>query len=113
MQALVLMNDEQFVEASRNFAQRAIKQGGATAGDQMKYAFRLATSRLPNDGEMQVLNDNYAEQLLFYQGNKEAATQLVSVGESKRDEAIDVSDLAAMTMMANLILNLDETISKE
>jgi hypothetical protein len=113
MQALVLMNDEQYVEASRNFAQRAIESGGTTANEQINYAFRLATSRLPTAAELEVLTRNHAEQLQFYQGNKEAATQLISVGESKRNESIDVSELAAMTMVTNLIFNLDESISKE
>ncbi|MCA9217431.1 MAG: DUF1553 domain-containing protein, partial [Planctomycetales bacterium] len=111
--ALALMNDEQFVEASRRMAQRIMTEGGAGAGQRAAYAFRLATSRLPSQSEMQVLLDVYQTAKSRFQKDPDAAQKLVSVGESARDETLDVCDLAAWSIVANMILNLDETITKE
>ena len=110
--ALALMNDEQFVEASRHMAQRIMTEGGMGDGQRASYAFRLATSRLPEDKELQVLLDVYRSSLEKYQSDREAAERLVSVGESKRNESLDASQLAAWSVVANMILNLDETITK-
>jgi len=110
--ALALMNDEQFVEASRQFAERTMTEGGKTDADRASYAFCLATARLPQAKELEVLLDVYKAGLAKFEADKEAATKLINVGESKPDEKLDTSQLAAWTMVANLILNLDETITK-
>ena len=110
--ALALMNDEQFVEASRHIAMRIMDEGGKGDGQRAAYAFRLATSRLPNDAELKVLLDVYRDALSRFDSNKTAARKLVSVGESELDEKLDVSELAAWSIVANMILNLDETITK-
>lgn len=110
--ALALMNDEQFVEASRALAQRTMNEGGESATDRATFAFRLATMRRPSDAELAVLMDVYKANLVKYESDKEAATELINVGESKPDEKLDVSQLAAWTMVANMLLNLDETITK-
>ncbi len=110
--ALALMNDEQFVEASRAFAQRAMNEGGKTDKERATYAFRLATARNPNEAELAVLIDVYQANLNKYQGDKEAATKLINTGDSKPDERLDASQLAAWTMVGNMILNLDETVTK-
>jgi len=111
--ALALMNDEQYVEASRRLAARMLKEGGATPADRLTYGFRLATARRPSPSELEVLVKLYTKQLGHYQSNRDEGLKLLSVGRSKRDESLDISQHAAMTMMANLILNLDETITKE
>jgi hypothetical protein len=113
LQALVLMNDEQYVEASRNLAQRMLKEGGAAAGDQLAYGFQLVTARRPQPAELAVLAQVHDEHLAHYQANVEAAGKLLEVGEAARDDSLDAAHHAAMTMMANLLLNLDETITKE
>jgi hypothetical protein len=110
--ALALMNDEQFVEASRHFAERMMTEGGKTDADRASYAFRLATARPPQAKELEVLLDVYTVSLANFEADKEAATKLINVGESKPDATLDTSQLAAWTMVANLILNLDETITK-
>ena len=74
---------------------------------------RLATARAPSDAESAVLLDVYGSSLAKFRSDTEAASQLVAVGESKPDPKLDVASLAAWTMVANLILNLDETITKE
>ena len=113
LQALALMNDEQYVEASRHLATRMMREGGSQPHDRLSYGFRLATARPPAPGELDVLRKLYDEQLAHYRADNDAAVKLLSVGESKRDESLDPSEHAAWTMMANLILNLDETITKE
>ena len=113
LQALVLMNDEQYVEASRNLAARMIKEGGGNPADQLILGFRVCTARVPTERELTVLSKVYAEQLAHYQANPAEAEKLLVIGASPRPEGIDPATHAAMTMMANLLLNLDEAITKE
>jgi hypothetical protein len=112
LQALVLMNDEQYVEAARNMAERMVA-GGKTPTERLAHGFRLATSRPAQEAELQVLVRFYEKQLAHYQGDKEAAKKLLAVGESKNTMNLDPAEHAAYTMAANLILNLDEAITKE
>lgn len=112
LQALVLMNDIQFVEAARALAERMMTEAGPTPEDRVTFAFRLATARRPASDELDVFLRLYAEYLKDYGRDREAATKLVSVGESGWNQALDVAELAAYTMIANLILNLDETVTK-
>ena len=107
------MNDEQYVEASRKLAARMMTQGGSTAAEQLKFGFRLCTARQPDDKELAVLERIHAGHLTHYQANTEAAGKLLAIGASARADTLDPPQCAAMTMMANLILNLDETITKE
>ncbi|MDZ4782498.1 MAG: PSD1 and planctomycete cytochrome C domain-containing protein [Planctomycetia bacterium] len=111
LQALTLMNDIQFVEAARNLATRILLQGGGTTEERIAFAFRISTSRQPTDEEIAVLRDVYQQQLAEYQAAPEAAMKLISLGESPRPEHADASELAAWTMVANLILNLDESVT--
>jgi len=112
MQALALMNDTQFVEAAWHFGQRIMKEGGTTPDERIVYAFRAATAREPNAEQLQVVRKVYEATLAAYRSDQDAALKLISVGESKRDESLDPGELAAWTMVANLILNLNETITK-
>jgi hypothetical protein len=113
LQALALLNDVQFVEAARHMAERIMTEGGNTLQDRAAYAFRLATARLPEPDEIDVLLRTYEAQLGVYTADPKAALALLSVGESKRNEALDPSQQAAWTVVSNMILNLDETITKE
>ncbi|MBX7074633.1 MAG: PSD1 and planctomycete cytochrome C domain-containing protein [Pirellulales bacterium] len=113
LQALALMNDVQFVETSRALATRMMKEGGAAPAERAAFGWRLATARVPESDELAVLVGMYEKQLGEFRADAEAAKQLLAVGESKRDEALDPAEHAAWTMVANLILNLDETITKE
>jgi hypothetical protein len=114
LQALVLMNDTQFVEAARLFAERVIDEGGSTPAERLTYAFRLAAARRPNSQELDVLTGVFQSHMDEYKNNIEAAKKLLDVGEKKSDLAkLDPSELAAYTMVTSLILNLDETITKE
>jgi hypothetical protein len=113
LQALVLLNDKQFVESARKLAERMMLEGGATPAERINYAFRLATARRPEADEVAVLARVHESQLKLFQANAESAKQLLSYGDSKRNEQLDQAELAAFTMVANVIMNLDESITKE
>jgi hypothetical protein len=112
LQALVTLNDPQFVEASRVLAQRMMFEGGKTPEERIRFAYRLATARVPNSAILKILLDGYNEELAVYKGNMEKAKQLLAVGESKRDESLDAAQHAAWTIVASILLNLDETITR-
>jgi hypothetical protein len=112
LQALVLMNDPTFVEASRKLAERIMKEGGPTADDRIAFAFKLATARTPHEKETAVLKRVYESQHARFTKDKPAAKKLLKVGESPWDEKLDPIDVASWAMVANAILNLDEVVSR-
>jgi hypothetical protein len=112
LQALVLMNDPTYVEASRKFAERLLTEAPASAPARIQHAYRLALSRPPKADEMKVLLGILNEQKATFRKNGDAAAKLLMVGESKRNEKLDTTELAAWTAVASVILNLDETITK-
>jgi hypothetical protein len=113
LQALDLMNDIAYVEAARVFAERMMKEGGSIPPARRAFAFRLATGRLPDQVESAILLDAFGQGLKTFSRNPEAALKYVGHGESPRDEGLNVSELAAYTTVASLILNLNQTIVKE
>ena len=112
MQALMLMNDPQFFEAARAFAERAIKEGGETPEARIAYLFEMATARLPKPVEEALLLKTFQAHYQELEADPEAAKALITVGESTPDETLDPVEVAAWTMLANLILNLDEVLNK-
>ncbi|SRR5579871_1140934 len=112
LQALVLMNDPTFVEASRALASR-VMTSAASANDRVVLAFRLAVARTPTANELHTLAALAAQEVTHYRGHPDAATELLGVGESKAGAQLDRAELAAWTTVAQVILNLDETISEE
>jgi hypothetical protein len=112
LQALVLLNDPTYVEASRKLAERMMKEGGAGNAERIDFAFRLATARHPKATEIAVLERIFTSQRAEFAANEAAALKLLRVGESPRDERLAVPDLAAWTVVAGVILNLDETVTK-
>jgi hypothetical protein len=112
LQALVLLNDPQFVEAARRIGEQAVKEGSATLEDQVTYVFRLLTSRKPNSREVAVLKQLYQEQLELFQANGQDAEKLIKVGHASSGEGVDGAELAATTALANAILNFDEAVFK-
>jgi hypothetical protein len=112
LQALVLMHDPVYIEAARALGQRILQEGKGDIDDRIKFAFRLTLSRAPEKGEMRLLEKIYREQLEHFKNDPKAAKELISVGESTRPENLDASELAAWTAIGNILLNLDETITK-
>jgi hypothetical protein len=113
LQALVLLNDPTYVEAARTLAERMLLRGGRDASSRISFGFRLATARKPDANEVRVLRDVEREELAHYRRDKDAAAKLLHVGESPADPKLDTGELAAWTTVASMILNLDETITKE
>ncbi|HEV2382363.1 MAG TPA: DUF1553 domain-containing protein [Terriglobia bacterium] len=113
LQALALLNDPTYVEAARVLAERMMKQGGRTPAARVDYAFRLATARPPSSAEREILVGSFNDQLRDFRTHRDDAAKLLAVGASKYDSHLDTSELAAWTTVASMILNLDETITKE
>jgi hypothetical protein len=113
LQALTLLNDPTFVEAARALAQRALVEGGRDEKSRLAHAFRLATARKPSGKEMGVLRALLKGRRNWFRKNQAAAMTFLSVGESPRDARLDAAELAAWTTVASVILNLDETITKQ
>lgn len=113
LQALVTLNDPAFVEAARVFGQRIMQEGGESVAQRLTFAFRLCVARPPRDKELEVLQRIYAAQLAKYQKDNAAALALVSNGSAPRPDNLPIPELAAWTALGNLLLNLDETITRE
>jgi len=113
LQALSLLNEETYVEAARVLAQKMLHEGGSTLEQRIAWAFRRATARWPDSHERQTLAAGLQRNLERFRAHPEAAKQLIAVGESPADPQLDPTELAAHTLTANVILNLDETITKE
>ena len=113
LQALVLLNDPTYVEAARALAQRMMETGGKSAADRVDFGFRLATDREPSPAEREVLVATYRDQLADFRRRTDDAAKLLAVGASRYDPRLKESELAAWTTVASMILNLDETITKE
>ncbi len=112
LQALVTMNDPQFVESARALAQRALREGGETLGERIAYAHRIATSLRPRPSTLSVLEEAYREELAVFRGDTERARRLLAVGESPVDKEMDPAEHAAMTIVASMILNLNATVTR-
>ena len=112
LQALNLMNDPQFVEAAKVLAERVLQENSGDPEKQISKAFRLVTSRAPNAKELEVLMDVYRREEERYSQQSEKANQLLAVGEYSVDKGLALSKLAAMTIVANTLLNLDEAYTK-
>jgi hypothetical protein len=112
LQALALMNDIQFVEASQAFAQRILLEGGDTTKERIRFAMRLATSRVPDSEEVKILEDVLKQQLSEFRRDGGAAEKLLGTGTFKSSSSLDRAELAAWTAVASMILNLDETVTK-
>ncbi len=112
LQALVVLNEPQFVEAARGLAERTLHRGGSTTDDRLTYMFRLVVARYPDAKELTELGSALKDLMAHYASKPDAAKQLIAIGHSPADPALDPSELAAWTMMGNVILNLDEAITK-
>ena len=113
LQALDLMNDITYVEASRKLAERMIEEGGAAPAERVAYGFRLATSRTPGNREQEILLRGFHRYLDRYQTRPADAEKLISTGDSPPDDSLPPAELAAYAATASMILNLDEVITKE
>ena len=113
LHALVLMNDDTYVEASRKLAERAMLEGGTSDSDRLAHGFRLATCRSPSESERAVLLDVLDKVRSDYADDSKKVDALLSRGESPVNEKLDRSELASFAAVMNMVLNLDEVITRE
>ena len=112
LQALVTMNDVQWVEAARALAERVIREAGTNPQQRLQLMSELLLSHDPPAPMAAVLENSLAQMQKHYAADPKAAQELVGVGEKKRNESIPPAELAAWTMVASEMLNLDETVTK-
>ena len=112
LQALTLMNDPQFIEAARNLATNAIKACGENTRGRLDHITSRTLARSFDDAEVALIQGSLAAFQKAYQADPTAAAKLLSIGESPLDKTLPAPELAAWTMVANQILNFDETITK-
>lgn len=112
LQALVTLNDPQFVEAARRLAERALKEGGATTESRADFMARRLLARPFRAEELVVVKQSFDALAKYYSSKPDDAKALIAVGESKADAALDAPMLAAWTMVANELINLDEVLNK-
>ncbi len=112
LQALVTMNDTQFVEASRYLAQKAMREAGGDFDRRLDYVTTRLLARGFSEKERAVAKRTYDGFIGFYNSNAEEAKKFLAVGESLPDEALPVTESAAWTMLASQMMNLDEVLNK-
>ncbi len=112
MQALVLLNDPQYVEAARHLAQHALQASTPSVKEQITWAFRRVMSRTPTSDEIQVLAALYQEESTHFAKHHPEALALLGTGSSEWDQSLEPASLAAFTMLASALLSYDEAVVK-
>ena len=110
MQALVTLNDPQFVEAARALAERMMSEGGTDFAGRLDFGYQLLLGRKVRPSEVKVLDSIYQEQVKEFRAQPDKAKIFLEVGDSKRNESLDQVEHAAWTVIGNLMLNLDEVL---
>ncbi len=113
LQALDLMNDATYLEAARALAEHMMRDGGPDPASRIRFAFKRVTCRSPNESEANILLDGFRRRLAHFQSGRDAASKLLTVGNSPPDTTLDPAELAAYTLTASTILNLDETVTRQ
>jgi hypothetical protein len=112
LQALTQMNNIAFVEAARFLAERMIEHS-VDPRIAIEFGFISLVSRKPRNAELILLLEAYSEFEKHYRAQPKAAKALLSVGQKKRNESLELTEHAALTMVASLLMNLDEAITRE
>jgi hypothetical protein len=112
LQALVTLNDPVFVESAQALARRIVAQGGTTTESRVSYAFRVCLSRPPSEKETKRLSDLYEKAQQTYSADPTKATAMATKPLGPAPKEMNVAELAAWTVVANVLLNLDETLAK-
>jgi len=112
LQALVLLNDPQYVEAARVLATRMLKEGSPDPAQRVRFAFRQLATREPSANELKLLTGLYASQRDLFARSPDEAAKLLKLGETKPDPSLSPTELAAATVVVQTIMNLDATIWK-
>jgi hypothetical protein len=112
LQALVTMNDPQFVEASRYLSQRAIREAGDGFDQRLDFITARLLARPFDDDERAVAMRTYGRLLNAYRADTDAAERLLQTGDSRPDATLPVAESAAWTMLVSQLMNLDEVLNK-
>jgi hypothetical protein len=112
LQAFVMLHDPQFVESARHLAQRMLSEGGKTDAERIAFGFRLCVAREPSEAELSLLTAVLQKRLTQYQTDEAAAKNLLAVGDSPRDDSLDLATHAAYTQLARMMYNLSEFVTK-
>lgn len=110
MQALVVLNDPTYIEAARQIAARVLRSDCSTDDERLQRAFMIVICRPPDTAEQAELAGLFARQRAHYRADARQAEALLSVGESAVDRDLPAADLAAWTIVAHALLNLDEVL---
>jgi len=112
LQALVTLNDPVYIEAAQSLARRILKEGGATSANKVTYGFRLVLSRIPHEAELARLVTLYEQSLARFGANADDAKRIATEPLGPAADDMNVAELAAWTVVGNVLLNLDETVMK-
>ena len=112
LQALVLMNDPQYVEAARMLGQRMMREGGHTPETRIVFAYKALVGRHPRAKELELMVKMYQEELTGFKSQPQRARQLLRTGEHPADKSLNANELAACTMVATTLVNFEETVVK-
>ncbi len=113
LQALELLNDTTYLEAARVLAEDALTKGGPDPAEKIRYTFRRATARWPRSEELTVLAKGFERYLSRFKSDPESAAHFIKHGDMPKHTNTPAPELAAYTAVASVILNLDETVTKE
>jgi hypothetical protein len=108
-----LMNNVAFIEAARFLAERMLREAESNPTAQIRHGFRIANGRYPRPSESEPLESAHDQFLTFFQSSPKEAPKLLAIGEAARDKTLPAARHAALTMLANILLNLDEAITLE
>ena len=112
LQALVTLNDPVYIEAAQALARRIVKEGGTSTADRARYGFRLVLARPPQEHELNRIVNLFDRSLIRFNGSAEDATRMATEPLGAVDKDSNVAELAAWTVVGNVMLNLDETVMK-
>jgi hypothetical protein len=113
LQALTTLNDPAFVQPAAALARKIVKEAGSEKSERITFAFRTVLARSPSEGEISRLSSLFDQMLEKYQADPKAAVMLATSGLSTVPDRDKAPELAAWTVVSNVLLNLDETLTKE
>ena len=112
LQALVTLNDPQFIESARHLAERTLREGGETDAARLDFLAQRLLARIFTADERPVIEQSQTALVSYYREHLDDARQLITFGESRPNESLDVATLAGWTMLVNEVMNLDEVLNK-
>jgi hypothetical protein len=113
LQALALLNEVTYVEAARKLGERMIVEGGNDTSSRLKHGFRLTLSREPSARELEIMRQGVERDTQRFLRDIPGAEKLIALGEAKAKVGLIPAELAAFTLAANVLLNLDECVTRE